>query len=78
MNESGRVTLMSHVTDTVTQRVQAVLEQNLKRSCCALPRPAAVDNGKSTLIGRLLHDSKTVYEDQLASSRKPHHRPPAR
>jgi bifunctional enzyme CysN/CysC/sulfate adenylyltransferase subunit 1 len=26
-----------------------------------------VDDGKSTLIGRLLHDSKTVYEDQLAS-----------
>jgi bifunctional enzyme CysN/CysC/sulfate adenylyltransferase subunit 1 len=26
-----------------------------------------VDDGKSTLIGRLLHDSKAVYEDQLAS-----------
>ena len=27
----------------------------------------SVDDGKSTLIGRLLHDSKSVYEDQLAS-----------
>jgi bifunctional enzyme CysN/CysC len=27
----------------------------------------SVDDGKSTLIGRLLHDSKTLYEDQLAS-----------
>jgi bifunctional enzyme CysN/CysC/sulfate adenylyltransferase subunit 1 len=27
----------------------------------------SVDDGKSTLIGRLLHDSKAVYEDQLAS-----------
>ena len=29
-----------------------------------------MDDGKSTLIGRLLHDSKAVYEDQLASIRK--------
>jgi sulfate adenylyltransferase subunit 1 len=30
----------------------------------------SVDDGKSTLIGRLLHDSKSVYEDQLASVKK--------
>jgi bifunctional enzyme CysN/CysC/sulfate adenylyltransferase subunit 1 len=30
----------------------------------------SVDDGKSTLIGRLLYDSKTVYEDQIASVRK--------
>jgi sulfate adenylyltransferase large subunit len=30
----------------------------------------SVDDGKSTLIGRLLYDSKGVYEDQLASVRK--------
>jgi sulfate adenylyltransferase large subunit len=29
-----------------------------------------VDDGKSTLIGRLLHDAKAVYEDQVASVRK--------
>ena len=29
-----------------------------------------MDDGKSTLIGRLLHDSKSVYEDQLASVQK--------
>jgi sulfate adenylyltransferase subunit 1 len=27
----------------------------------------SVDDGKSTLIGRLLHDSKLIYEDQLAA-----------
>ncbi|HEU4532366.1 MAG TPA: GTP-binding protein, partial [Steroidobacteraceae bacterium] len=27
----------------------------------------SVDDGKSTLIGRLLHDSKMIYEDQLAA-----------
>ena len=31
---------------------------------------ASVDDGKSTLIGRLLHDSKLVYEDTLESLRK--------
>ena len=30
----------------------------------------SVDDGKSTLIGRLLHDSKMIYEDQLASLKK--------
>src|SRR5690606_26065165 len=30
----------------------------------------SVDDGKSTLIGRLLHDSRTVYEDQLAALEK--------
>jgi sulfate adenylyltransferase large subunit len=30
----------------------------------------SVDDGKSTLIGRLLHDSKAVYEDQMASVKK--------
>jgi sulfate adenylyltransferase subunit 1 (EFTu-like GTPase family) len=28
----------------------------------------SVDDGKSTLIGRLLHDSKSIFEDQLARS----------
>ncbi len=30
----------------------------------------SVDDGKSTLIGRLLYDSQSVYEDQLASARR--------
>ena len=30
----------------------------------------SVDDGKSTLIGRLLHDTRTLYEDQLESVRR--------
>ena len=30
----------------------------------------SVDDGKSTLIGRLLHDTKTVFEDQLSAVEK--------
>ena len=35
----------------------------------------SVDDGKSTLIGRLLHDSNGLYQDQLASVRSRHPRP---
>ncbi len=34
-------------------------------SCCGSPPPGSVDDGKSTLIGRLLHDTKSIFEDQL-------------
>jgi sulfate adenylyltransferase subunit 1 len=45
------------------------LEQNLGRDLLRFTTAGSVDDGKSTLIGRLLHDSKGVYEDQLASAR---------
>jgi bifunctional enzyme CysN/CysC/sulfate adenylyltransferase subunit 1 len=43
------------------------LEQYLQTELLRLTTAGSVDDGKSTLIGRLLHDSKAVYEDQLAS-----------
>jgi len=43
------------------------LEQNLSKELLRFTTAGSVDDGKSTLIGRLLHDSKAVYEDQLAS-----------
>ena len=46
------------------------LEENLNRAMLRFTTAGSVDDGKSTLIGRLLHDSKSVYEDQLASVRK--------
>jgi sulfate adenylyltransferase large subunit len=45
------------------------LENNLGRDLLRFTTAGSVDDGKSTLIGRLLHDSKGVYEDQLASAR---------
>ena len=42
------------------------VESSLLRICTA----GSVDDGKSTLIGRLLHDSQSVYEDQVASVAK--------
>jgi sulfate adenylyltransferase subunit 1 (EFTu-like GTPase family) len=45
------------------------LEHHLDKDMLRLTTAGSVDDGKSTLIGRLLHDSKAVYEDQLASVR---------
>ena len=45
----------------------AFLEQNMNTELLRFTTAGSVDDGKSTLIGRLLHDSKGVYEDQLAS-----------
>ena len=47
-----------------------VLEQSLEMELLRFTTAGSVDDGKSTLIGRLLHDSKAVYEDQLASVKR--------
>ena len=47
----------------------ALLEHHRDKDLLRLTTAGSVDDGKSTLIGRLLHDSKSVYEDQLASVR---------
>ena len=41
-----------------------------------LATAGSVDDGKSTLIGRLLYDSKSIFEDQLESVERT--QPPAR
>ena len=46
------------------------LERNLNKELFRFTTAGSVDDGKSTLIGRLLHDSKSLYEDQLASLKK--------
>jgi|HubBroStandDraft_2_1064218.scaffolds.fasta_scaffold37830_2 sulfate adenylyltransferase large subunit len=45
-------------------------EQSPEMELLRFTTAGSVDDGKSTLIGRLLHDSKAVYEDQLASVKK--------
>src|SRR4249920_3250930 len=52
------------------ESLDAFLAQNLDKQLLRFTTAGSVDDGKSTLIGRLLHDSKTLYEDQLASVKK--------
>ena len=50
--------------------IDAFLRQNEEKELLRLSTAGSVDDGKSTLIGRLLFDSKGVYEDQIASVKK--------
>jgi bifunctional enzyme CysN/CysC/sulfate adenylyltransferase subunit 1 len=49
---------------------QEFLEAHLGQEMLRFTTAGSVDDGKSTLIGRLLHDTKSVYEDQLAAVKK--------
>ena len=46
------------------------LEQEMHKELLRFTTAGGVDDGKSTLIGRLLHDCKAVYEDQLDAVKK--------
>ncbi len=50
--------------------IETFLRQHEEKDLLRFTTAGSVDDGKSTLIGRLLYDSKGVYEDQLASITK--------
>ena len=50
--------------------IEAYLQQQEGKQILRFLTCGSVDDGKSTLIGRLLHDSKTIYEDQLDAIRR--------
>lgn len=52
---------------TPTIDINAYLDQDEKKDLLRLLTAGSVDDGKSTLIGRLLFDSKKIYEDQLSA-----------
>ena len=56
---------MSHQSDLIATNIDEYLKQQEKKELLRLLTCGSVDDGKSTLIGRLLHDSKLIYEDQL-------------
>ena len=51
------------------QAFRDFLDRHLDQEMLRFTTAGSVDDGKSTLIGRLLHDTRSVYEDQLASIR---------
>lgn len=52
---------------TATSKVEEFIRQNARKEILRFSTCGSIDDGKSTLIGRLLHDSKNVYEDHLAA-----------
>ncbi|MES2674823.1 MAG: sulfate adenylyltransferase subunit CysN [Pseudomonadota bacterium] len=60
---------MSHQSDLIAEDIDAYLAQHEQKELLRFLTCGSVDDGKSTLIGRLLHDSKMIYEDQLEAVR---------
>ena len=58
---------MAHVSDLIATDIGAYLKQHETKSLLRFITCGSVDDGKSTLIGRLLYDSKMIFEDQLAA-----------
>ncbi len=57
----------SYATDAlIADDIDAYLRQHRDKSLLRFITCGSVDDGKSTLIGRLLYDSKTIFDDQLA------------
>ncbi|QDU33392.1 Bifunctional enzyme CysN/CysC [Poriferisphaera corsica] len=56
---------MSHQSELIEKDIDAYLAQHEQKELLRLLTCGSVDDGKSTLIGRLLYDSKMIYEDQL-------------
>jgi len=61
---------MSHQSDLIESDIEAYLKQHENKELVRFLTCGSVDDGKSTLIGRLLHDSKMIFEDQLAAIEK--------
>jgi len=53
-----------------TPNIEDFLAQDEQKDLLRLLTAGSVDDGKSTLIGRLLHDSKRLYDDQLESLKR--------
>ena len=53
-----------------SESLATFLEADLRKDLLRFTTAGSVDDGKSTLIGRLLHDAKAVYEDHVASVQK--------
>ncbi|HCM0880302.1 TPA: sulfate adenylyltransferase subunit CysN [Vibrio parahaemolyticus] len=61
---------MSHSSDLIAKDIEAYLKVHENKDLLRFLTCGNVDDGKSTLIGRLLFDSKLIYEDQMAAIEK--------
>lgn len=58
---------MAHVSDLISRDIEQYLKQHENKGLLRFITCGSVDDGKSTLIGRLLFDSKMLFEDQLSA-----------
>jgi len=57
---------MAHVSDMIAEDIGQYLKSHENKSLLRFITCGSVDDGKSTLIGRLLYESKMLFEDQLS------------
>ncbi len=58
---------MAHKSDLIASDIHAYLKSHERKGLLRFITCGSVDDGKSTLIGRLLYESKLIFEDQLAA-----------
>src|SRR5215831_334258 len=58
---------MAHKSELIADDIEAYLRSHERKSLLRFITCGSVDDGKSTLIGRLLYESKLIFEDQLAA-----------
>jgi len=58
---------MAHQSDLIEKDIVAYLKGHEEKSLLRFITCGSVDDGKSTLIGRMLYESKMIFEDQLAA-----------
>jgi len=58
---------MAHQSDLIAENIEQYLKEHENKEILRFITCGSVDDGKSTLIGRLLYDSKMIFEDQLAA-----------
>ncbi|WP_097460085.1 sulfate adenylyltransferase subunit CysN [Mangrovitalea sediminis] len=58
---------MAHQSELIGTDIDTYLKQHEDKELLRLLTCGSVDDGKSTLIGRLLHDTKMIYEDHMAA-----------
>ncbi|MFY9080567.1 sulfate adenylyltransferase subunit CysN [Aliarcobacter butzleri] len=61
---------MSQIENKIATDIESYLKEHENKQLLKFITCGSVDDGKSTLIGRLLHDSKMIFEDQLAAIKK--------
>ena len=58
---------MAHTSDLIAEDILEYLKQHEEKSLLRFITCGSVDDGKSTLIGRMLYEAKMIFEDQLAA-----------
>ncbi len=56
---------MAHVSEMIAEDIEKYLEAHQYKGLLRFITCGSVDDGKSTLIGRLLYESKMLFEDQM-------------